>query len=58
MEDKLKELSQMIQEADALVDRIGAASEGMQVVERNVERMKACLKMMRIGVVEPLEIEG
>ncbi len=58
MEEKLKKLTQMIQEADALADRIGAAADGMQVVERNVERMKACLKMMRIGVVEPLEIEG
>lgn len=58
MEENLKKLSQMIQDADQLVDKIGAASEGMQVVERNVERMKACLKMLRIGVVEALEIQG
>jgi hypothetical protein len=58
MEEGLKELSGLIEEADGVVDRIQAASGGMQVVEQNVVRMKACLKMLRIGIVEPLEIEG
>jgi hypothetical protein len=52
------ELARLIKEADVLVDRINAASGGMQVVEQNVVRMKACLKMLRIGVVEPLEMGG
>jgi hypothetical protein len=49
------ELVRLIRETDALVDQIEASSGGMQVVQQNVVRMKACLKMLRIGVVEPLE---
>ncbi len=56
MDDKLRELARMIDEADKLADRIKQASGGMQVIERNVERMKACIKMMRIGVLEPVEL--
>ena len=52
------ELVRLIKETDALVDRIQGASGGMQVVDQNVVRMKACLKMLKIGVVEPLELEG
>jgi hypothetical protein len=58
MEANLKELARLIEATDALVDQIGAASAGMQVVEQNVVRMKACLKMLKIGVVEPLEMGG
>jgi hypothetical protein len=58
MEVDHRELARLIKEADVLVDRINAASGGMQVVEQNVVRMKACLKMLRIGVVEPLEMGG
>jgi len=58
MEEGLKNLSGLIEEAEDVVDRIQAASGGMQVVEQNVVRMKACLKMLRIGIVEPLEMEG
>jgi hypothetical protein len=58
MEVDHRELARLIEEADVLVDRINAASGGMQVVEQNVVRMKACLKMLRIGVVEPLETGG
>jgi hypothetical protein len=58
MEVDLKELGRLIEKTDALVDQIGASSGGMQVVEQNVVRMKACLKMLRIGVVEPLETGG
>ncbi len=46
----------MIDEADKLADKIRQASQGMQVIDRNVERMKACIKMMRIGVLEPVEL--
>ena len=56
MDEQLKELARMIDEADKLADRIRQASQGMQVIDRNVERMKACIKMMRIGVLEPLEL--
>jgi hypothetical protein len=58
MEVDHRELARLIEEADVLVDRINLASGGMQVVEQNVVRMKACLKMLRIGVVEPLETGG
>jgi hypothetical protein len=58
MEENLKELSRLIQEADAIADRIKALSGGNQAVEQNVVRMKACLKMLKIGVVEPLEMAG
>jgi len=58
MEVDHRELARLIEEADVLVDRINVASGGMQVVEQNVVRMKACLKMLRIGVVEPLETGG
>ncbi len=58
MEADLERLSSLIKEADGLVDRIEAAGGGMQVVEQNVVRMRACLKMLRIGVVEPLEMTG
>jgi hypothetical protein len=58
MEVDVRKLSTLIQETDALVDQIKAASGGMQVVEQNVVRMKACLKMLKIGVVEPLETGG
>ena len=58
MEADLEKLSSLIQEADALVDQIRAASGGMQAVEQNVVHMKACLKMLKIGVVEPLEMGG
>ena len=53
-----KKLSRLIRETDALVDQIQASSGGMQVVEQNVVRMKACLKMLTIGIVEPLETGG
>jgi hypothetical protein len=56
MDEQLKELARMIDEADKLADKIGHASLGMQVIDRNVERMKACIKMMRIGVLEPVEL--
>jgi hypothetical protein len=56
MDEQLKQLARMIDEADKLADKIGHASQGMQVIERNVERMKACIKMMRIGVLEPVEL--
>jgi hypothetical protein len=56
MDKQLKELARMIDEADKLADKIGQASQGMQVIDRNVERMKACIKMMRIGVLEPVEL--
>ena len=56
MDEQLKELARMIDEADKLADRIRQASQGMQVIDRNVERMKACIKMMRIGVLEPVEL--
>ncbi len=56
MDEQIKELARMIDEADKLADRIGKASQGMQVIDRNVERMKACIKMMRIGVLEPVEL--
>ena len=56
MDEQLKELARMIDEADTLADRLRQASGGMQVIERNVERMKACIKMMRIGVLEPVEL--
>jgi hypothetical protein len=58
MEVNFKELARLIEATDALVDQIKAASGGMQVVEQNVVRMKACLKMLKIGVVEPLEMGG
>ncbi len=58
MEDNLVKLAKLIGETETLVDQIGAASGGMQVVEQNVVRMKACLKMLRIGVAEPLEMKG
>ncbi len=56
MDEQLKQLARMIDEADKLADKIGKASQGMQVIDRNVERMKACIKMMRIGVLEPVEL--
>ena len=56
MGEQLKQLATMIDEADKLADKIMQASGGMQVVERNVERMKACIKMMRVGVLEPVEL--
>ena len=56
MDEQLKELARMIDEADKLADRMERASQGMQVIDRNVERMKACIKMMRIGVLEPVEL--
>ena len=56
MDEQLKELARMIDEADKLADKIRKASRGMQVIDRNVERMKACIKMMRIGVLEPVEL--
>ncbi len=56
MDEQLKELARMIDEADRLADKIRQASAGMQVIDRNVERMKACIKMMRIGVLEPVEL--
>jgi uncharacterized protein YdcH (DUF465 family) len=56
MDGQLKELTRMIDEADKLADKIRQASQGMQVIDRNVERMKACIKMMRIGVLEPVEL--
>ncbi len=56
MDERLKELARMIDEADRLADKIRQASQGMQVIDRNVERMKACIKMMRIGVLEPVEL--
>jgi hypothetical protein len=56
MDEQLKELARMIDEADKLADKIRQASQGMQVIDRNVERMKACIKMMRIGVLEPVEL--
>jgi hypothetical protein len=56
MDEQFKELARMIDEADKLADKISQASQGMQVIERNVERMKACIKMMRIGVLEPVEL--
>jgi hypothetical protein len=55
MDFDVKRLSDLIEETDALVDQIEASSGGMQVVLQNVVRMKACLKMLKIGVVEPLE---
>ena len=56
MDEQLKELARMIDEADKLADKIRQASQGMQVIDQNVERMKACIKMMRIGVLEPVEL--
>ncbi len=56
MDEQLKQLARMIDEADKLADKIRQASQGMQVIDRNVERMKACIKMMRIGVLEPVEL--
>jgi methyl-accepting chemotaxis protein len=56
MDEQIKELARMIDEADKLADKIRQASRGMQVIDRNVERMKACIKMMRIGVLEPVEL--
>ena len=56
MDEQLKQLATMIDEADKLADKIMQASGGMQVVERNVERMKACIKMMRVGIVDPVEL--
>ena len=56
MEEQLKQLATMIDQADKLADKILQASNGMQVVERNVERMKACIKMMRVGIVDPVEL--
>ncbi|HME45048.1 MAG TPA: hypothetical protein VKF36_18290 [Syntrophorhabdales bacterium] len=56
MDGQLKELARMIDEADKLADKIRQASQGMQVIDRNVDRMKACIKMMRIGVLEPVEL--
>jgi len=56
MDEQLTQLARMIDEADKLADKIDKASQGMQVIERNVERMKACIKMMRIGVLEPVEL--
>jgi hypothetical protein len=58
MDVDVGKLSALIQETDALVDQIKASSGGMQVVEQNVVRMKACLSMLKIGVVEPLETGG
>lgn len=55
MEEQLKKLGSLIEQTDALVDQIRAASGGIQAVEQNVVRMKACLKMLRLGIVEPLE---
>jgi hypothetical protein len=55
MEVDLKKLSSLIQEVDVLADQIALVGAGMQVVEQNVVRMKACVKMLKIGVVEPLE---
>jgi hypothetical protein len=55
---KLERLKGMIEEAERLVEKIYAESDGLPVVERNAERMRACVRMMRLGVVEPLEIEG
>ena len=54
----LRKLRRLIEETETLVDCIEAESGNMQVVERNVERMRASLKMLRIGIVEPLEIGG
>ncbi len=56
MNEEYKELARLIDEADKLADKMEKASQGMQVIERNVERMKACIKMMRIGVLEPVEL--
>ena len=56
MDEQLKELARMIDEADKLADRIRQSSQGMPVIDRNVERMKACIKMMRIGVLEPVQL--
>jgi hypothetical protein len=56
MNEEFRELAQMIDEADKLADKIRQAARGMQVIDRNVERMKACIKMMRIGVLEPVEL--
>ncbi|MBP1730998.1 MAG: hypothetical protein H6Q55_1427 [Deltaproteobacteria bacterium] len=56
MDQQLKQLAKLIDEADKLADKIMQASGGMQVVERNVERMKACIKMMRVGIVDPVEL--
>lgn len=56
MDEQLKQLATMIDQADKLADKIMQASNGMQVVERNVERMKACIKMMRVGIVDPVEL--
>ncbi len=58
MEADLKRLCKLIEEVDAKVDEIRDAACGMQVVEQNVVRLKACLKMLRIGIVEPLEMTG
>ena len=56
MDEQLKQLATMIDEADKLADKIMQASGGMQVVERNLERIKACIKMMRVGIVDPVEL--
>lgn len=56
MDEQLRQLAAMIDEADKLADKIMQSSGGMQVVERNVERMKACIKMMRVGILEPIEL--
>jgi len=58
MDVEVEKLSRLIEETDALVDQIRASSGGMQVVEQNVVRMKACLKMLKIGIVEPLKQGG
>lgn len=57
MDEQLRRLAAMIDEADKLADKIMQSSAGMQVVERNVERMKACIKMMRVGIVEPVQLD-
>ncbi len=58
MDVDLRKLTALIKEADKLADEIAAAGGGMQIVEQNIVRIKACLKMLRIGVVEPLEMAG
>jgi hypothetical protein len=56
MEPDLKKLSKLIEDADVMVDEIRDAAAGIPAVDQNVVRIKACLKMLKLGIVEPLEI--
>jgi hypothetical protein len=56
MEADLTKLTKLIEETDVMVDEIKVAAAGIPAVDQNVVRIKACLKMLKIGIVEPLEL--